>query len=338
MKFLCLVLAVSNVQALKLLKSSDKPSAELVDKTASYLLGTPTDIPSDELITARNLFQKENKPACNYKGQWLYMRGDSSMRQVVGMMVTNIGVHLNEAQMKNFFRQNCSRPPHSPDYKSFQTTHPGYGRSPCYVNERRCDWHFQNTRVTYDWQHFVFEEREQFLFNKDAMVKDMEHDFKNGLPDKVVIGLPVHVCGHTSPNVGSEKDSVYDAGAQKMYKDDIHKLHTAIRSVFDKQIIYVEAAGVTTKENRKLYMDCIANMNKELHEVVKGDAKTVVIPRLQIETDWGNNTLTTKKFTRRHLVWSKSSPRHARPWKHRRCISTQESKLSPLLLYLVHPV
>lgn len=287
MKVLCLALAVSSVQALKLLKTAP----ELNDKTSEQLLetrlleGETAEQLSEDLMQGRKLFEMSGDRGCNYKGQWLYFRGDSALRQIVGEMIVSIGVQMTEYQLKFFFRQKCDRPAHSPDYKAFMDEHKGYGKGPCYVNEKKCDWKFNGTRLTYDWGHFVYEDREQYLFNKTAMLTDTQHDFKDGLPDKLILGMSVHACGHTNPNVGSAGADKNQAEEDK-YISEISKLHTAIRSMYDKPIIYIEAAGVSTQPRRTEYMRCITRMNTELARVAKDDAKTVIIPRQAIEEAW----------------------------------------------------
>jgi len=259
-----------------------------------YELDTPTEISEKELYAARDTLMQNIKlqrtppEICNnLHDKWIFVRGDSTTRQVVKMMLAHTGIHMSEHELKQYFRKNCIRPAHSSDYETFSKQHPAYGHMPCWLNEKRCDWQTHNSRITFDWQHFVLEDREDFLFSRTAMAEDKDHDFKNGLPDVLVMGLPLHSCFHTNPSQWKAKESAQkDQNTEDTHFNQISTLVEKVRSVYDGPIIWIEASGVALKDTHQDFMRCLSRMNTELNRVVKNDARSHVVARQTIEQDW----------------------------------------------------
>lgn len=284
-------LALSSVQALKLLSQDGRPGrTNLEQKSSSYVLNTATEISPDELMHEREQWMQKPGQSCPaLKNKWIYIRGDSTTRQVVKLFLTDYGIHMNDTEIKSFVRQQCARPPHADDFHSFKSLHKEYGRVDCSLNEKRCQWSAGQSKITYDWQHFVLEEREKFLFNKDAM-QDASHDFKDRLPDLLVMGLPVHPCYHTTKN--SNIQIKKNQEAEDLYRSQLKDLHSAVRSVYKGPVVWLEAGAVTTAKDPEArdFMRCLTSMNEELNHVIKTDEASHIIHRQSIEA----------KFVRTH--------------------------------------
>jgi hypothetical protein len=239
----------------------------------------------------RGRIKTHSNSQTHLNGKWIFIRGDSTMRVVVASLFGSL-LNMTEEELKDFARTSdkCFRPEHAPDYKSFLESHPEYGNWPCYLNEKICHFHLPNQfNLTYDWQHFIFEGRERYLFDTQAARTDPKHDFHHGMPKSLVIGLPIHPCIHTNPKGKLEKYPLDQPELEKNYTSQLGEYLEAVRSVFHGPVFWVEAGGYTRFGSRQQYHTCLDSMNTELARVILSDKHSFLVKRADLEKEWVRN-------------------------------------------------
>ena len=129
------------------------------------------------------------------ENQWVYMMGDSTVRQIWATFVSPFQNNEFERNAKEWTRERCER--QFPKRKA----HPGGGHFPdegwggnCGNNEVTC--HLtgfgQNGKITFDWKHFTYEDYDQWVFGDEGPWG--ERNAYNRSPDVLTFQFGLHTC------------------------------------------------------------------------------------------------------------------------------------------------
>jgi len=151
--------------------------------------------------------------------------------------------------------------------------------------------------VTFDWKHQVWEDREQYLYDPDALRTDKDHDFHARLPDVLVTSTSLHPCWHTvshdatltSLDSADKRLGLYpnipNEAAVREFRNQLPMELQAIRKVYQGPLLWFEAGDVEPVENYKKYSECITSFNN-VTKMLAGSSVAgtlAVVKRQQIE-------------------------------------------------------
>jgi len=127
--------------------------------------------------------------------------------------------------------------------------------------------------VTWDWMHFVLEDRERYIFAPGSSF-EFEGGAKGGAdpsqgagegryePDYLVVRLPMHLCSHTTPPTGK-----LNRTQTQVWLDQLPQLMESMRARFSGPIIWIDAAHYRwggRAENQRQQFHCIENINARM--------------------------------------------------------------------------
>jgi hypothetical protein len=131
-----------------------------------------------------------------FEDQWVYIMGDSTVRQIWATILSGFAGNNFERNAKEWTRENCAR--QSPHRKVHEAggwfAEEGWGGK-CGNNEVTCNLAgFGPTGiVTFDWKHFPYEDYDEWLFGPEGK---WSLDPKERRPDILVIQTGLHTCFH----------------------------------------------------------------------------------------------------------------------------------------------
>lgn len=105
------------------------------------------------------------------ENQWVYMMGDSTLRQVWATFASPEAGNSFERNSKEWTRERCSRQyPHRKRHPEGNYPEEGWSGK-CGNNEVTChlSGYGKNGKLTYDWKHFPWEDYDQWLFSNRGM-------------------------------------------------------------------------------------------------------------------------------------------------------------------------
>jgi hypothetical protein len=159
--------------------------------------------------------------------QWLYMMGDSTMRQVWATFVSPFQNNDFERNAKEWTRENCARQyPHRKE-------HPPNGYFPeegwggkCGNNEVTCDFagFGPEGKITFDWKHFPLEDYDEWLFGDGGKFATNS----TRIPDILVVQLGLHTCFHAFNAQPWNETMIIN------HSEDIKKYMLLVRQAIDK--------------------------------------------------------------------------------------------------------
>ena len=81
---------------------------------------------------------------------------------------------MSYTELKHHSRQEC------PDQPRDSYTPPPWDGTPCYLNEKTCQTHYEDTgmganiTLTYDWKHFIYEDYDRYLYNRKCVLRFLQ--------------------------------------------------------------------------------------------------------------------------------------------------------------------
>lgn len=105
------------------------------------------------------------------ENQWVYMMGDSTLRQVWATFASPEAGNSFERNSKEWTRERCSRQyPHRKRHPEGNYPEEGWSGK-CGNNEVTChlSGYGKEGKLTYDWKHFPWEDYDQWLFSNNGM-------------------------------------------------------------------------------------------------------------------------------------------------------------------------
>lgn len=103
--------------------------------------------------------------------QWVYMMGDSTLRQVWATFASPSAGNEFERNSKEWTRERCDRQfPHRKAHPEGDYPEEGWSGK-CGNNEVTChlSGYGPNGKLTYDWKHFPYEDYDEWLFSNEGM-------------------------------------------------------------------------------------------------------------------------------------------------------------------------
>lgn len=160
-----------------------------------------------------------------FNNQWIYMMGDSTLRQVWATFVSSFQGNDFERNAKEWTRENCERQyPHRKKHPPGEYfPEEGWGGK-CGNNEVTChlSGFGSEGKFTFDWKHFPYEDYDEWIFGKDGLWKDATIEHRR--PDVLVIQLGLHTCHHAFDNNGGSPNVTMI----RRHESDLHLLMQAI--------------------------------------------------------------------------------------------------------------
>jgi hypothetical protein len=166
--------------------------------------------------------------------QWLYMMGDSTVRQVWAAFVSPFQNNAFERNAKEWSRENCER--QYPKRKE----HPSGGFFPdegwggkCGNNEVTCHLPgFGNDgTITFDWKHFPYEDYDEWIWGENGK---WSSNATQRRPSVVVVQVGLHTCFHAANSRSS--DSTINQTLIENHENDLPQMMKAIRTAIDRPL------------------------------------------------------------------------------------------------------
>jgi hypothetical protein len=152
-----------------------------------------------EKLAQRQGFQK-NVPYSLLNNKWLFFYGDSTTRQLVGVLEAPLKGPKGpawEKDLKYIVRRNCTRQDRKKPW-------PGI----CHLNEWLCRFpgYGPTGNLTYSWKHLAMEDYDEWLFSdKGIWAPDATR-----YPDMMYIQLGLHSCSHGAFDLKTNDPKPFD--------------------------------------------------------------------------------------------------------------------------------
>ena len=174
------------------------------------------------------------------ENQWVYMMGDSTLRQVWATFASPEAGNNFERNSKEWTRERCSRQyPHRKRHPEGDYPEEGWSGK-CGNNEVTChlSGYGKQGKLTYDWKHFPWEDYDQWLFSNQGMwgnnntesLKNLDHPAStNTNKDRFLLEV-------TSNDRNGESDIVASRSIVKGENSDKLKFPTRRPDIFVNQM------------------------------------------------------------------------------------------------------
>jgi hypothetical protein len=130
--------------------------------------------------------------------KWVYMMGDSTMRQVWATMLSPLQSNEFERNAKEWTRENCAKQfPHRKQHPADHYFPDEEWGGRCGNNEVTCHMsgYGKEGKITFDWKHFPWEDYDEWLFGADGLWK--LNSTAKSFPDYLVVHVGLHTCVHS---------------------------------------------------------------------------------------------------------------------------------------------
>jgi hypothetical protein len=220
----------------------------------------------------------EDSPYSILNHKWLYMFGDSTLRQVWASLAAPFQGNHFERNSKEYVRQYCNK-------QGNRILHPkgsffpeeGWG-GPCGLNEVTChvSGYGEKGLLTLDWKHFPYEDYDNWIWGeKGPWVAGAVGEDR--VPDILTVQFGLHSCWHSHPEglYSMELNGVINQTMINAHIADIPKLMKAIRlatsriqkpgsqgNQTDPTLVVIITSGSTGSDNGAKMDDCILQINR----------------------------------------------------------------------------
>ncbi len=177
----------------------------------------------------------KHSPYAVLEGKWVYMFGDSTLRQVWASYAAAFQGNTFERNAKEWTRQYCNKQANRVTHDTVRYYEEEGWEGPCGKNEVTCyvSGYGPEGLLTFDWKHFPYEDYDDYLFgnngifNANPKVKQDNPD-AGRKPDILTLQTGLHTCFHAYPNKhdtrlkpGYFNETMYKAhvkGLDKLFK------------------------------------------------------------------------------------------------------------------------
>lgn len=234
---------------------------------------------NEKLLQTKNKWinsKIEDSPYNVLNKKWIYMFGDSTLRQIWASFAAPFQDNHFERNSKEWTRQYCNKQEHRTHHLHGNNFHEndGWG-GPCGKNEVTCHvaGYGEGGLLTLDWKHFPYEDYDEWLWgNSGPWINGFSGE--NRLPNVLVVQLGLHSCWHAHPDglYSKHLQSINSSMINKHLKD-IPILMEAIRHAIyysksnnSNPIVIFSTSGSTGVENSALMDECILKFNRAVSD------------------------------------------------------------------------
>lgn len=214
----------------------------------------------------------------SFADKWIYLHGDSTICQLFGAFISHFKkTHLSFDATKTAVRETCEAQTHRQRY----VPTPAFGTSNCFLNEKTCEWKNTQTngttRITFDWKHFVLEDREKYMFGEGGLIASMPI---NEHPDVLVTKIGFHICAHTVPPTGH-----LNLTQTEVWLNDLQSLIQLIRSSFHGPVVWLTPSIYHWgKESAHTQQEtCMDNVATRVRDAVSIENNMYIVEAAEIE-------------------------------------------------------
>lgn len=177
----------------------------------------------------------DQSPYAVLNNKWIYMIGDSTMRQVWASFAAPIKGNKFERNAKEWSRKSCDKQDHRKRHTGWTYDEEGW-RGPCGANEVQChiSGYGDGGLLTYDWKHFPFEDYDEWQWSPSGPWFKGFSGEGNRRPDLLTVQTGLHTCWHSilSPDGRHHLTQSNDTMIQR-HENDLWKLMKHIREAID---------------------------------------------------------------------------------------------------------
>eukprot|EP01035_Chromulina_nebulosa_P024247 gene24247-31520_t len=160
------------------------------------------------------------------ENKWVYLMGDSTMRQVWVAFQNPLQNREFEKNAKEWAREKviaelsfivttliCWGAPHKCALNEVTCHNPGFGR---------------DGKITWDWKHFPYEDYDEWVFGESGV---WGTNVSQPRPDVLVLQMPLHTCVH---GLDPHREGHHNASMIQRHEEDTAVLMRAVKAAVDR--------------------------------------------------------------------------------------------------------
>ena len=186
-----------------------------------------------------------DSPYAVLEHKWIYMFGDSTMRQIWASLAAPFKGNNFERNAKEYTRSYCNkqqnRHQHNGGKAGNYSKEEGWA-GPCGVNEVTChiSGYGDQGLLTFDWKHFAHEDYDEYVLGEKTggPFSEKPKDETARKPDILTIQTGMHMCWHAYPEglYSGHLKGVNRTMINQEY-ENLEKLMKSIRDAIDRHMI-----------------------------------------------------------------------------------------------------